>query len=154
MFSKQQGSTLIELLVTTVVVAVGLLGLARLLGDLLRSGGERKAVLQATSRAQEKIEQFRDIAGAGGYATLTAGTGSDNTTIAGINTNYTRSWQITDFTNPQFKRATVTVAWTDPAGTAQTVFLTSYISAITSYQFGAPPVIVPPGGGGGNGNGK
>lgn len=55
----QRGVSLLEVLVAIVVFAVGLLAIASLQGNLMRSGSEAKARSVATSLAEDRIEEAR-----------------------------------------------------------------------------------------------
>ncbi len=107
------GIGLIEVLITTVVVAVGLLAVASLQGDLLGSSRSNKTRAEAQALANTKIEQLRDTiekTGVTGYDTLLAATpvgtpASDS--IGGITETFTRNWTLA----PKYWR-TGTQTWT------------------------------------------
>jgi Tfp pilus assembly protein PilV len=119
------GIGLIEVLVTTVVVAVGLLAVASLQGDLLSGSRGNKTRAEAQALANTKIEQLRDTiqkTGTTGYNALAS---SDaNESIGGVTETFTRSWTVTDQTGPVRKQVSVTVCWSngcpDPAITGDT----------------------------------
>lgn len=125
----QKGIGLIEVLITTVVVAVGLLAVASLQGRFVSSSGESKMRSEALVLAEQKLEQFRNTVAitntnvpATGYNNiLVAGSFADTgNPIVGTNASFTRSWTITDITppvppfaagDPSLKRVSVQVGW-------------------------------------------
>ena len=89
------GIGLIEVLITTVVVAVGLLAVASLQGDLLSGSRGNKTRAEAQALANTKIEQLRDTiqkAGTTGYNALASS--AANESIGGITETFTRSWTV------------------------------------------------------------
>ena len=149
--SRSTGFSLIEVLVSVVVMSFGLLSLAALQSALFKAGAESRAQSAALALATEKIEFFegyRDREEFQGYAD-----GSDAAvTIDGV--AYTRSWAVDRFaypeaggsfaavadtgdtaanyvTNNEFKRIQVSVAWTDAMGTGQQVELETAIAALS-----------------------
>lgn len=108
------GIGLIEVLVTTVVVAVGLLAVASLQGNLMGGSRNNKTRAEAQSLANTKIEQLRDSiekTGASGYDALASSTANES--IAGVTETFSRSWTVTDQTGPERKQISVTVNWGD-----------------------------------------
>jgi len=136
---KQRGIGLIEVLITTVVVAIGLLAVASLQGDLMGVSGENKIRIEAKSLCENKIEQFRDIVTRGLDESVTAGeysaigmvspavvtvlTAATTTTpairkgvttetgIVGTNETFTRVFEVTDVLTPLGKQIDVTCSW-------------------------------------------
>lgn len=108
------GIGLIEVLVTTVVVAVGLLAVASLQGNLMGGSHTNKTRAEAQSLANTKIEQLRDSiekTGASGYDALASSTANES--IAGVTETFSRSWTVTDQAGPERKQISVTVNWGD-----------------------------------------
>ena len=145
------GFSLIEVLVSVVVMSFGLLSLAALQGTLFKASAETRAQSVALALANEKVEYFdgyRDRAEFQDFAD-----GNDAAvTVDGI--AYTRSWTVERYaypeaggsfalvsdtgptpsgyvTNNEFKRIQVTVTWDDASGTEQAVTLESAISALS-----------------------
>lgn len=138
--SKQRGIGLIEVLVAVLVLAIGLVGIAALQGNLLKSGNNAKARAVATTLAQEKIEDLRSftqlVAGtdgtfgwaeigtnAGGTenadgtlripnGTVKSNSGSDN--ISGVTFN--RTWTSTNYYSPPVPDSTPVLATNWNAG--------------------------------------
>jgi type IV pilus modification protein PilV len=142
----QQGFSLLEALVAALVVAVAMLGVARLQGFTMLESGDSRMRTHALNLAQDKIEELRSFSNQDAYLGMESG--SDSAT--GANATFTRTWTVTscvdlspscdsngngdiDGNESNYKEVNAQVIWTDPRGIIQTVQLTSYIS-------GAEPV--------------
>ena len=147
--SACQGVSMIEVLVTILIVALGMFGVAKFQGLVLMAGSYAKERAVATQLAQEKLDDLRSyvqLASASGVfdfgdiATNTGGSiASGNVTASGV--QYNRTWSVAGFyycsaasspsttncspakTYPDFKRITVTVAWVDADAAKQGVAL-------------------------------
>jgi Tfp pilus assembly protein PilV len=89
------GIGLIEVLITTVVVAVGLLAIASLQGDLMNGSGLNKTRAEAKALCDTKIEELRDRiekTGASGYDAIASS--AANETITGTNETFSRGWVV------------------------------------------------------------
>jgi Tfp pilus assembly protein PilV len=127
------GFILIEAMVAAFILAVALLGLARLQGGILTANAESRMRTHALNLAQEKIEELRTFANQTAYAAI--GSGSDSRT--GENAIFTRTWASPACANSvPCKVLTVTVTWTDSKGITQTVILTSYVARIDPVKGG------------------
>jgi type IV pilus modification protein PilV len=126
---KQQGIGLIEVLIATVVVAVGLLAVASLQGKFMSSSGSSKTAAQAIKLAEAKTEEFRNNSILTGFSALASGTD----TVSGGNATFTRTWTVTALTNadgttdPTRKKIAVAVTW-PPATASETVNIASQIA--------------------------
>ena len=69
-FLSNKGIALIEAMVGLLLLAVALLGLARLQGVLLRDAGDSRIKTHALNTAQEKIEQLRSFSRKNQYAAI------------------------------------------------------------------------------------
>lgn len=111
----QKGIGLIEVLIATVVVAVGLLAVASLQGKLMSSSGDSKTRSEARVLAERKIEELRNkvtvktVNSVSGYNDIAAGTSTDS--ITGTNASFTRSWTISGADAPNRKKISVRVGW-------------------------------------------
>ncbi len=155
--STRAGFSLIEVLVSVVVMSFGLLSLAALQSTLFKSGAESRAQSVALSMASEKLEYFdgyRDRAEFQGF------TDGNDTAVTVDGIGYTRSWVVDRYAYPEptatvpnpsfekltadtgetpagyvsnneFKRIQVKVAWTDATGASQEVALESAIAALS-----------------------
>ena len=133
------GFALIEALVAMMVVSFGMLAVAGFQTTLSLNADVAKQRTEATRLAQEKMEQLRTFVNLITYgnqmvssSAVSPVTQETITSIANTTTNATfiRSWGITNAGTPDTGRSVVvTVSWTDRAGNAQQVQLTSHVSA-------------------------
>lgn len=124
------GFALIEALVAMMVVSFGMLAVAGFQTTLSLNADVAKQRTEATRLAQEKMEQLRTFSNLSIYGNqmVSSTTGTQQT----ITTNaiFTRTWGITGAGTPDTGRSVVvTVSWTDRAGNAQQVQLTSHVAA-------------------------
>lgn len=148
---RPSGFSLIEVLVSVVVMSFGLLSLAALQSALFKAGAESRSQSAALALATEKIEFFEGYRDRDEFQSYTDG--SDvAVTIDGV--AYTRSWTVDRFAFPEaggsfaavadtgdtatnyvdnneFKRIQVNVAWTDAMGADQQVSLETAIAALS-----------------------
>jgi len=103
-FTKNNaGFGLIEVLVTTVVVGVGLLAVAALQGNLIEDSRTNKTRSEAKALADNKMEQLRDTIETVDSSADSTGTGFDALassstaeSIGGVTETFTRSWSVTN----------------------------------------------------------
>lgn len=102
------GFVLLEALIALVVVAVGVLGIAKLNAVMLQGTGASKATTEALQIAQDRIEQARGFNSnlAGGCAGLAPST----TTVAGTNASFTVATTYPEIT-ASLARIQVCVTW-------------------------------------------
>lgn len=122
----QRGFSLLEVLITLVVLAGGLLAIGGLYGKIMNGSAAAKERSEAVVLAEQKLEELRYTL----YANIAAA--SDANPIAGTAASYARSWTVTSSVspNPVYKDVTVTVSWTDSRNQSQSATLTSRISGI------------------------
>ncbi len=137
----QKGIGLIEVLIATVVVAVGLLAVASLQGGLMSSSGESKTRSEARALAEQQIEVLRNNISSTEYNAI-PGSASPGTTvsdpgnpIAGRNASFTRSWTITNITPflataPKRKKISVRVGW-DGNGDGDVIDADEVVNVVT-----------------------
>ena len=124
----QRGFTLIESLIALLVVGAGMLLLSVTQMKLVQNADLARQRGEATRLAAEKIESSRaytTIAGTGATAWNGLAGGSDT---SASNTTYTRSWTMDSDISQPMRQINVAVSWTDRAGAAQSVNLSSVIS--------------------------
>jgi hypothetical protein len=106
------GIGLIEVLVTTVVIALGLLSVASFQGNLFSGSRENKTRAECQVIANTKIQQLRDTVektGVSGYDSLTSSVAAES--LTGVNETYSLSWVVTNQVNPERKGVSVTTSW-------------------------------------------
>lgn len=116
----EKGFTLIEILIALVILTIALLGLANLLYTVIKGNTFSDKMTLAVTRAQGKIEQFKNT----GYAALSTTPDSDTP-----DTGLSRSWTVTDNSPANnMKSVTVTVSWTDLHNKSRSISLSTIIS--------------------------
>lgn len=106
---RNHGFSLLEVLIASAVLSVGMLALASLQISLVRSSGDAKAYTVGLSLAKDKLEELRtysNVRGVRSYQSLTDGTDSA-TEVAGV--SYTRGWTVSRYIynkNPDGDQAT------------------------------------------------
>jgi len=120
----QQGFTLLEVLVTIVILSIGLLGIAGLTTGVIRGNHFSKNVTSATAAAQTQLEAVKS----GGYAlAVAANFPGDTVNMGGM--SFTRATTITDGSPAaDMKTISVTVNWTDSNNTARWVTLETILA--------------------------
>jgi Tfp pilus assembly protein PilV len=111
--SAMAGVGLIEVLITLVIIAGGVMAMSRLQGLLLTSAASSRQQSDASFIAQRVIEDLRSRDW--GHASLAAGTPAA-TQVAGTTATYTVQYTVTDTGaagQMQYKTVQVTVSWTD-----------------------------------------
>lgn len=136
----QFGFTIIEALISLVIMGFGILSLAGMQTALSRNADDAKQRTEAVRLAQEKIEAFRSYTGIAstvvGQATTSITALNWNALVSGTesidphttNTTYTRTWTIGGSSGDPMRGLTVNMAWTDRAGEPQTVSISSVLS--------------------------
>lgn len=159
--SSEKGVSLIEVLITLVVLGMGLMSLAKFQGTVMRDNGLAKARTVAAHLAQQQIESFRRYevltTTAGKLAFQDIAAGNDAPTVSSV--AYTRSWTVTGYCSPtnytlkattasctagtvipDLKMVTVTVSWVNQngttAGSTESVTLDTIISAVNPSDSG------------------
>ena len=102
---KQEGFTLIELMIAIVILSVGLLGMATLTGSIVQKNKFSNDLTAATTLAQDKLEDVR----ANGYASAVSET---KTACATPFSEYQREVTVSNNTPAAgMKQVTVKVYW-------------------------------------------
>lgn len=155
---SQSGFSMIEVLISVVVLGFGLLALAALQTSIIRASADSKAQSIALQLAKEKIEDLRAFRTLTQYQGIDTGTDITATSIGGVSFN--RAWSVSRWayrddtnvfesvtpvtgatpaggtpsiytTNNEYKLIAVTVSWTDANGATQSVGLEDAIGAIS-----------------------
>ena len=141
---RQEGFSLIEVLISLVVLAVGLLGLAMFQVTAIKGNAIASKWTVATELAQDRLERFRHVgwdnvvsSAADGftagppaqpvYTNLPAAAG-DNTTVRG--TPYYRIWYVRANPTNSLKTITVWCCWRDNAAQWHNIMLMTQRSNI------------------------
>ena len=107
--TQSKGFTLLEVLVTLVILAIALLALAGLMATTVRNNSYGGVMTEATTVAQDKLEEFKGVAWVSLLPTTSGPSTDQRKSSTGI--NFTRTWTIVE--NGNLKTITLTVSWTD-----------------------------------------
>ena len=119
---NEQGFTLIEVMVSATILAVGILALAAMQLSAIRGGKQGRHTTEAASAARSQLEQFNrmpwaSLGATGGWVAPTPVNNSGNTvqSTAGnfVEETYNLSWRIQDVVVGETKAIDVQVTWTD-----------------------------------------
>ncbi len=129
-FRRQTGFAIVESLVALAVTVLGVLGITGMEMFLARSEDVAAQRTVATRIAQECIESMRSFTSTqtGIWAATPVANCPGTFPMTIGNATYSRTVTIDNTTQPTLLAATVTVAWTDRANTAQSVVLPAVIS--------------------------
>jgi prepilin-type N-terminal cleavage/methylation domain-containing protein len=125
---KSRGFTLIEVLVSLVILSVSLLAMAGLMATTTKNTSSGGRLTEAATFAQDRLEQFRAMT----WQSVPIGQGPQvppdppdlKTWTGPTGITYTRNWNVVQTGN--LKTVTITVTWTDQ--TNHSVTLVSVIS--------------------------
>ena len=160
---RSSGVSLVEVLVTIVVISAGLLAYVSMQRGIYREATLSTGRMAATELALSKLEDLRGFTvlytttGQKAFQDIAANAGgsiaSGNVTVD--NTTFNRTWAVADYwyaagvynaaatttspagsPMPSFKLVTMTVTWTDQNGAAQTLTLPSIIAATDPHLVG------------------
>lgn len=120
-----RGFTIIEVLITLLIMSGGLLALASFQGVIFGANAVSIERSEATMLAEQKIDEFRAYRDLSAYASIV--TGSDSVTSGSA--VYTRSWVVTGYVSPARKQIALNVSWTDSSNDLQSVKLDTVIAS-------------------------
>jgi Tfp pilus assembly protein PilV len=123
---RARGIALIEALIAMVVLAVGILSIAKLNTVMMGVSGQAKARAEAIMLADAKVAELRNSIIKTQYSGLVSSAAAE--TLAGVSANFSRTWTVADDTSPDRKRIEVSVSWTDNANVAQVVEVNSVVA--------------------------
>ena len=121
--SCRKGVTLLEVMISMVILAFGILGLAPLIVISMYGNSYSDEVTSANAIAQERIEQLKE---APSFSPLPW-----QEMVSGVQNSFTRTTTVDDSTTDAsipagVYRITVNVGWTDQKGFARTVSYYTY----------------------------
>ena len=104
--TNSKGFTLIEVLITLVIMAVSLLALAGLMATTTRSNAAGGHITEASTLAQDRLEELRAVQ----WDNIPVGAASDQRS-GSTGMNYVRNLNVQQ--NGSLKTVTVTISWAD-----------------------------------------
>ena len=137
--NKQRGASLLEALITFLLLSVGMLTLMRVQTFLRDSADAARQRSEAVRLAQQDLEQLRGFASAAAYNAIAGG--AADVTPAASNTRYT----LTRVAQPEpgLKTIQVTLSWSDRNGEPQQLRLHSMMAAHDPAYSGALSLLQP-----------
>lgn len=132
------GISLVELLVMLFVLTIGIAALVKFQGTYFYYADLSRQQAEAVTLAKQKVESLRHYeiipttSGMAAYEDITSG--SDTVTQNSV--LYTRTWTVTESSNPDYKTVHMQVSWADRRGTTKNIALTTRIGKIDPSQSG------------------
>jgi type IV pilus assembly protein PilV len=105
---RSKGFSMVEVLIALLILAICLLALAGLMATTTRNSSFGGHMTEASTFAQDKLEQLR----AAPWASIIAGA---DTPLGSTGINYTRNWTVAPNPDGNQRWVTITISWTDPA---------------------------------------
>jgi type IV pilus assembly protein PilV len=130
--SNQKGVTLIELLVTLLILTIGIAGLIKFqmtyfyYSDLSKQRAEAVFLAKTKMDALRAFQTIPTTSGQFAYNDIASG----SSTSAGNNATYSINWTVTTHTNPNYKTVNITVSWTDRRNATKSISLSSIIAQL------------------------
>jgi len=104
---RSKGFSMVEVLIALLILAICLLALAGLMATTTRNSSFGGHMTEASTFAQDRLEQLR----VSPWAAVATG----NDTIQGsTGITYTRNWTVTPNANGDQRWISITLTWTDP----------------------------------------
>ena len=104
--TNSKGFTLIEVLITLVIMAVSLLALAGLMATTTKSNAAGGHITEASTLAQDRLEELRAVQ----WDNIPVGAASDQRS-GSTGMNYVRNLNVQQ--NGSLKTVTITISWAD-----------------------------------------
>ena len=109
--NKSKGFTLIEVLVSLVILSIALLALAGLMVSTTRNNASGGHLTEAATVAQDTLERLR----VSPLSSIPTGVMIQNSCVGSTGILYTGSWTAVANGSGTLDTITITVSWTDPA---------------------------------------
>jgi len=120
LISHKEGFTLIEVMITMVVLSIGLVALAGIQISAIKGNAFSRRMTTAVSVAEQTIEQIKNSP----YDNVQS---QSTTQVTAANMNFNSQVNVTNTTPTNGKRVEVTVSWSD-SGKSHDVRLSTIIS--------------------------
>jgi type IV pilus assembly protein PilV len=123
---SSRGFTLIEVLVTILILTIGLLGTAGLTTAIIRGNSFNKNLTTATTVAQTQLEAIQRAGYTGAVINDVSGPFKSSDTVSAGGIAFSRTTGITTASNT--KTVTVTVSWTEANSVARSLTLQTSVA--------------------------
>ncbi len=120
---SQRGFMLLEAVIAVAIIGFGSVALTKMQSTVFVNSSIAKQQSEATHLAQKKIEELRNFTTIDTYNNITNSTD----TVTAKNTQYTVSWSTTTYTDPNYKKINVNVAWLSRTNESRSISLSSII---------------------------
>jgi type IV pilus assembly protein PilV len=135
MISKQQGFSLLEVLIAFLLLGVGALGLTKLNVYLERESDYAIQSIEALRLAENKLEWLRTRGASSAVSVIPIADFDSIATGSSISGAYSLQWQVPPATiSGSLKTITVTSSWEDRMGQTQSVQLKTMISRYSEFD--------------------
>ncbi|CAM3052572.1 type IV pilus modification PilV family protein [Vibrio mytili] len=135
MISKQNGFSLLEVLIAFLLLGVGALGLTKLNVYLERESEYAINSIEALRLAENKLEWFRTRGASAASPAMPVADFDSIATGSSAVGAYTLQWQVPSATvSGSLKTVTVTASWEDRLGETQSIQLKTMISRFSEFD--------------------
>ncbi|PSU46797.1 pilus assembly protein PilV [Photobacterium frigidiphilum] len=135
MISKSKGFSLIEVLISFVVLTVGVLGLVKLQTYMEVKSENALHSIDALYLAEEKLERFRTRSQSAGTGTMLYSDIKGSTeSLSMVGTTVSRVVVVTNAPVPDAKQIKVSIIWRDRWNTTQSVALGTIITKYSEFD--------------------
>lgn len=128
---KQQGFSLIEVLITFIILIVGIMGLIKLQTYMERQADYAENSIKALHLAESQLELFRTRSVSGADGTLPFDSISAGSSTSGI---YTTVWEVSDSLSSALKTIDIETGWDTRWNERQSVALKTMISKYNEFD--------------------
>lgn len=135
MISRQQGFSLIEVLISFLLLGIGALGLTKLQVYMERKSEYAIHSIEALRLAENKLEWFRTRGASDALSTISNASFASIMTGSSTAGAYTVEWEVPAATvSGSLKTITITSSWQDRMGETQSVELKTMISQYSEFE--------------------
>ncbi len=135
MISKQNGISLLEVLIAFLILGVGALGLTKLNVYLERESQYAIKSIEALRLAENKLEWFRTRGASAATPAMPIADFDAISTGTSTSGHYTLEWDVTPATvSGSLKTITITSSWEDRMGITQSVELKTMLSRYSEFD--------------------
>ena len=111
-WKEVKGFTLVEVIIAILVFSIGIIGVAKMLGEAVKGGSFGMQYTDAVNIAQDRIEYLSGLSYT--QTSLTAGTHTVTGIVSKTGTSYTATWVVQDnIPGTNMKQIAMTVSWAE-----------------------------------------